>query len=84
MNHVYLHLCHASFCNNVLNILDTFSFHDLVWMNITIHHLVPTQGLSYITDFKTVIISINTYNINIFNAESNLFHSPDRFVLVHR
>jgi len=84
MNHVYLHLCHVSSCNKVLNILDTFSFHDLLWMNITILHLDALQGLSYIKDFKTVIISINTYNINICNAEYNLFHSSDKFVLVHR
>jgi len=70
--------------NKVLNILDTFSFLDLVWMNITILHLVPLQGLSYIKDFKTVIISINTYNINICSAGYNLFHSSDRFFLVHR
>jgi len=68
--------------NKVLNILDTFSFHD--WMNITLLHLVPLQGLSYIKDFKTAIISINTHNINICSAEYNLFHSSDRFVLVHR
>ena len=84
MNHAYLHLCYASSCNKVLNILDTFSFNDLVWMNITVLHHVPLQGLSYIKDFKTVIISINTCNINICNAQSKLFPSSDRFVLVHR
>jgi hypothetical protein len=55
-------------------------FHSMtVWMNSTILHLVPLHVMSYIKDFK-IITSINTYNINICNAEFNLFHGSDRFM----